>query len=101
MREEQAEEERQEWEAVDSILKVEHLDKSSLTNNSNTEVRLACRLRILDLDPWEVQVDFISKAGQRVVAMVVIQSLANLEQVASKKIPALFSTPINSRSKKK
>lgn len=92
---------RQVGEEVDSPVMVameEHQDKSFLTSNNHTEDRPACRLRILDLDLWEVQVDFISHP---VVAMVVIQGLANLEQTATEKIPALSFTLINSCSKKK
>lgn len=81
-----------EWEAVDlpvrlKAVEVVDTDKRSLSNNNNTYVRLQCQLRILGLDPW----------GLVVEAMVVIQGLANMERIASKKIPPVPSvTQINS-----
>ncbi len=80
-----------EWEAVDSPVRLKAVeavdtDKHSLSNNNNTEVRLECQLQILDLDLW----------GLVVEAMVVIQGLANLERIASKKIPVPSVTQINS-----
>lgn len=81
-----------EWEAVDlpvrlKVVEVVDTDKRSLSNNNNTYVRLYCQLQILGLDPW----------GLVVEAMVVIQGLANMERIASKKIPPVLSvTQINS-----
>lgn len=80
-----------EWEAVDLAVRLKAVevvdtDKHSLSNNNNTEVRLECQLQILDLDLW----------GLVVEAMVVIQGLANMERIASKKIPVPSVTQINS-----
>ncbi len=83
-----------EWEAVDLPVRLKAVelvdtDKHSLSNNNNTEVRLECQLQILDLDPWGLW-------GLVVEAMVVIQGLANMERIASKKIPVPSVTQINS-----